>query len=70
METVADIFIVSRSDLLHPRWYTFEENGKTYDCLRHILQELTTKQPIHIFDKQRLKMESIYESDTETLMLK
>ena len=60
------LFIVSRSDVLHPRRCTSESNENVYGMWKQIIREFNMEQPVCIVDKQHLKMKSILESDLLT----
>ena len=66
IDTLAVLFIFSRSDVSHPRHCTAESNEHIYEMWRTILIEINMEQLIHIFDKQRIKTKSIFESDIFT----
>lgn len=63
METIAVLFLVSRSDVSQPRRTTSEANEHTYGNWRQFLREFTIEQLIRIVDKQQLKMNAIFESN-------
>ena len=66
METVAFLFLVSRSDVSQTRCCTSDSNEHVYGTRRKILREFNMEQIVHIVDKHRLKMKSISESDLLT----
>ena len=66
METVAVLFLVSRSNVSHLRRCTSESNDNIYGIWRQILREFNMEQPISIVGKQRLNMKAVFEIDILT----
>ena len=64
METAAVPFIVSISDVSHPRrCCTSDYNEHVYGMCRQILREFNTEKIVRIVDKKHLKMKYIFEND-------
>ena len=66
LESVGLLFLLARSDVLHPRRLTSECNEHTYGFWRMMLREFTMEQLIRIVDKSNIRLDAIFESDLVT----
>ncbi len=70
MESIAVLFLVTRSNVSQVQRCASEANEHTYGALRKILQEFTVEQPIHLVDKLQLKMDAIFAGNLATSQTK
>ena len=68
IDTVAVLFIVSRSNVSHQICCYYESNQNIYGMWRQITREFNMEQIIFIVDEQHLKTRAIFASDILTSM--
>ena len=66
MESIGLLFLVTRSDVLHPRRATSECNEHTYGFWRMLLREFNLEQLIRIVDRSNIRLDAIFESNLVT----
>ena len=66
LESVAILFLVTRSDVTQARRGTSEANEHTYAAIRGIIREFTIEQLVQIVEKLNLKMEAIFNGNLAT----
>ena len=66
METVSVMFLHSISDVSQPGLFNSDPNDHVYGIWRQIIREFNMAQLVCIFDKKRIKMKAIFESDLLT----
>ena len=60
LESVGLLFLLARSDVLHPHWLTSECNDHTYGFWRMMLRKFTMKQLIKIVDKSNIRLDAFF----------
>jgi hypothetical protein len=67
LESVAVLFLATRSDVFKLRLCTSEANEHTYGMLRQMCRKFNAEQFIRLVDKLRFKLDAIFGSNLETV---
>jgi len=66
VESIGLLFLLPRSDVLHPRRLTSECNEHTYGFWRMMLREFNVEQIIRIIDRSNIRLDAIFLSNLVT----